>query len=190
MAKAIFLTVAIFAVASLGLVLAIIVRKYLKFRGTRLISCPETKEPAAVEVDAKHAAIGASFGERKLRLTECSRWPERRDCGQECLKQIESAPEDCLVRTIATRWYQGKSCALCGKPFAEIHWSDHKPALIDSKRNTVQWNEVRPEKLPEMLSTHLPVCWNCHIVEWFRRRYPELATERPSKAAQVRHKTS
>jgi len=30
---------------------------FLKFRGKRVITCPETRKPAAVEVDAAHAAL-------------------------------------------------------------------------------------------------------------------------------------
>jgi hypothetical protein len=193
MAKAISLILVALAFGSLCLLVALIARAYLayrKFRGTRVITCPETEKAAAVRVDAKHLAIGVPIGERKLRLSECSRWPERRHCGQECLQQIEAAPEGCLVRAIATHWYQGKSCVLCRKGFGEIHWSEHKPALMDLNRNTVQWDEVPTQKLPEVLATHLPVCRSCHIAEWFRRRYPQLVVERPSDLAQVRHKSS
>jgi len=43
----------------------------------------------------------------------------------------------------------------------------------------VQWNEVTPDKLPELFATHLPVCCNCHIAETFRREYPERVVVRP-----------
>jgi hypothetical protein len=154
---------------------------YLKFRGMRLVNCPETKETAAVEVDAKHAAFTASIGERGLRLKDCSRWPERQDCGQECLGQIVSAPEDCLVRNILKNWYEGKTCVFCGKTLGGIDWLDHKPALLSSDRVTLEWNEIPAEKVPAVLQTHKPVCWDCHIAETFRRRYPELVVDRPWK---------
>ena len=66
-------------------------RTYQKFRGTRVITCPETGCPAAVEVDRKHAAATTFLRERQteLRLASCSRWPEREGCGQECLAQID-----------------------------------------------------------------------------------------------------
>jgi hypothetical protein len=69
---------------------------YFKFRGTRLITCPETKNYAAVELDAKHAALISPFGTRRFRLSDCSRWPGRKECGQDCLRETESFPEDCL----------------------------------------------------------------------------------------------
>src|SRR5271154_5919039 len=75
-------------------------RMYLKFRGKRLVSCPETHRPAAVRIGAGKAAFKAAVGNEQLRLSECSRWPEREGCGQDCLAQIQEAPKACLVWTI------------------------------------------------------------------------------------------
>lgn len=156
------------------------VRTYLKFRGKRLVSCPETHKPTAVRVAAGKVALKATVGNERLRLSECSRWPEREGCGQECLAQIQEAPKACLVWTIINRWYQGQNCAYCHKPFGEIHWHDHPPALVDYARKTVEWNEIPADKLQEALRTHWPVCWNCHIAETFRWEHPELVVDRPA----------
>ena len=86
-------------------------RSYLKQRGKRLIVCPETRKHAAVDLDATRAAEKAFVGSKHFRLKDCSRWPERADCGQECLQQIELAPEECLVKNFVARWYEGKKCA-------------------------------------------------------------------------------
>jgi len=155
-------------------------RAYRKFRGTRVITCPETGRAAAVEVDRKHAAATAAVGETELRLTSCSRWPEREGCGQDCLTQIEESPEGCLVRNMLTEWYRGSTCAFCRKEIPEIHWSDHKPALLTPDRKTLEWHEVRPEDLPRVFATHQRVCWNCHIAQSFRAQFPGLAVERPA----------
>jgi hypothetical protein len=125
-----------------------------------------------VEVDAVHAALSA-----KLRLEECSRWPARRNCGQECLSQIAAAPEDCLVRNILARWYAERKCAGCGQPFGQIDWLERKPALW-SPGQMLQWNDLDPESIPEALATHLPVCRNCHVAATFRLQHPELVTDR------------
>lgn len=153
---------------------------YMKYRGTRVIICPETRSSVAVEVNALDAAVRAVFGQRRVRLRDCSRWPARRGCDQACLIQIEAAPEDCRLRTILDRWYAGKKCALCGRPFTHIDWWDHKPAMLSPspEQTTVEWGEVPVERLPSALGTLFPVCWNCHMVERFRREYPELVTER------------
>jgi hypothetical protein len=155
-------------------------RTYLKFRGTRVITCPETGCPAAVEVDEKHAAASTWLRDTELRLASCSRWPEREGCGQECLAQIEAAPEGCLVRNMLIAWYRGSTCAFCHKEIPEIHWSDHKPAILSPDGRTIEWSDVRPEDLPGVFATHWRVCWNCHIAQSFRAQFPGLAVERPA----------
>jgi hypothetical protein len=155
-------------------------RTYFKFRGKRIITCPENRQPAAVSVAAGKAAVEATLHAPDLKLSECSRWPEKAGCGQECLSQIKEAPEACLVSNIVNHWYSGKSCVYCHKPFGEIHWHDHPPALINKQRKTMQWNEVSLENLPQTLANHWPVCWNCHIAENFRHQHPELVTDRPA----------
>ena len=156
-------------------------RFYLTLRGKRLVTCPETKKPAAVELEAGPVAMESLIGPFSLRLRECSRWPERQNCGQGCLSQIEAAPEDCLVWAIISKWYQGRECIYCHKPFGQIKWHEHGPALVTSDRNTVQRNKIPVEKLPEILATHWPVCWDCHVAETFRREHPELVVDRPWK---------
>jgi len=154
------------------------IRAYFDYRGKRLITCPETHQAAAVDVAAGEAAMGAFLSEPTLRLKECSRWPERQNCGQECLQQIEIGPENCLVWNIVSQWYDGKNCAFCHKPIGSLHHLDHAPALLGPDSRTAEWREFRPEQLPDIFATHQPVCWNCHVTETFRRLHPELVTDR------------
>lgn len=154
-------------------------RAALRYRGVRIITCPDTSAPAAVRVDARHAAITAGLSTLDLRLRDCSRWPERRGCGQECLAQIEAAPEECLVRSLLARWYAGKRCVMCRRRISEIPHFGHRPALLGPDGITREWREIAPERLPEALATHLAICWDCHISETFRRRFPELVIDRP-----------
>lgn len=158
------------------------VRTYLKFRGERLITCPETHQTEAVDVAARKAAVSALFSGPTLRLDRCSRWPERQDCGQECLAEVKADPEHCLVWNIVANWYHGKSCVYCRKPFGPMHHLDHAPALLGPDRVTTEWNRLQAEQLPEILFTYQPVCWDCHIAETFRRVHPELVVERPENA--------
>src|SRR5579863_246704 len=152
---------------------------YFSFRGKRLVTCPETQKTEAVNVSATDAVVGAFLDRPTLRLNECSRWPERQDCGQECLQQIEADPENCLVWNRVAKWYQGKSCVFCHKPIGPLQHLDHAPALLGPDFRTIEWKGVRPEQLPEIFSTHQPVCWNCHIAESFRRQHPNLVVDRP-----------
>ena len=153
---------------------------YLHFRGTRLVTCPETKRAAAVEIDAAHIGLASALGMTPhLRLEDCSRWQVRERCDEPCLSQLQNAPEECLVRRIVNLWYQGKTCVFCAKPIQQMDGMGHQPALMDPNRRTVQWHEVPPEQLPEVLATFRPVCWNCHVTETFRREHPEMVVERP-----------
>ena len=158
--------------------LALSIRTYLRYRGQRLITCPETKNPAAVHVDVAKAASKAFLGKEQVQLDQCSRWPERQNCGQECLSQVHADPEHCLVWNVVVDWYKGKSCAYCQKPFLEMHWHDRHPALLSPDRVAKQWNEIPAEKLPEVFETHLPVCWDCYIAETFRRQNPDRVLDR------------
>jgi hypothetical protein len=175
----------IITVAALYLVVPFAARTYLRYRGNRVIICPETRKPAAVQVDATHAALTAALSHPDLRLKACSRWPESEDCGQECLLQVELSPEDCLVKHILTIWYAGKRCVSCGRQIGEIRWVDHKPALLGPDGNTVEWSEVPPEKVPEVLTTHFPICWDCHITESFCREHPEMLVDRSRVSAGI-----
>jgi hypothetical protein len=154
---------------------------YLRYRGTRVITCPETGRAEAVRVDALHAAATSAFGDRDLRLAACSRWPVRQDCGQECLTQVEQRPGDCLVRTMLARYYEGKSCAFCRKPLDFTQVLEHKPGFLALDGSTLAWKDVPPERLPAIFSTHRPICWNCHIAATFRRQYPDLVIDVPDR---------
>ena len=88
MTTVIYLTGAILALSALFLMAWIVARVYLRLRGTMLVTCPETSEPAAVAVDARHDAFTVPLGEPGLRLKSCSRWPESQGCSQKCLNLI------------------------------------------------------------------------------------------------------
>lgn len=170
--------IVILVIGSVAYALSMAGRMFLRYRGRRIITCPETEKPAAVHVNAVTAARDAIFGKEHIRLDQCSRWPERQNCGQECLSQVKADPEHCLVWNMVDEWYEGKSCAYCQKPFSNLHWHDRHPAVLTPEHLCVQWNEVQAEKLPEVFRTHQPVCWNCYIAETFRRKNPERVLER------------
>ena len=151
---------------------------WLGYRGDRVVTCPENEKPAGVKVDAVHAANLALGGGPKLRLSTCSRWPEKAGCGQDCLGQIEEAPGDCLVRNIVAKWYEGKSCASCGKKIGPIEWGPNQPALLSADKRSVEWKQVPADRLYEVLEAAVPVCFSCHIANKLVRECPELAIER------------
>ena len=156
-----------------------LVRASSKYRGSKVVVCPETGRPAIVEVDAQHASLTSLLGRPDIRLESCSRWPMKNQCGQECLANLDVAPGECLVSGVLMRWYQGKNCVYCGKPAEELHWIDHKPALQTPAGQLIEWGEVPLDRLSLVLKTHLPVCWDCYIAQTFLRKHPDLAVFRP-----------
>jgi hypothetical protein len=99
------------------------------------------------------------------------------------LTNLDVAPDSCLVSGVLMRWYRDKKCVYCTKAFSEVHWLDHRPALLSPDRKLVSWGEVDVDKLQTVLETHSPVCWNCFIAQTFRREHPDLVVMRPRNDA-------
>jgi hypothetical protein len=180
-----FLILLIGLLALVYLVVPPIAGAFLRYRGKRLVTCPQTRKTVAVDVDAKHAALTAAVSHPDLRLKTCTRWPERQDCGQECLLQVELSPEDCLVRNILTSWYSGKYCVSCGTKLREARVLDHQPALLDDTGQTIELADIALETIPAVLASHYPVCWDCHITETFARKHPDLVVDRSKVTAGI-----
>ncbi len=178
-ATGVYLFIALLAIAILYV--ARRVWEVLRFRGQMLVTCPETYEPAAVKVNVGRAAVKAMPGRQKLELCDCSRWPERGECDQDCLQQVERDPENHRVWTIAAHWYAGKKCVYCRKPIEALSHFDRSPALLDHERKTAEWDDIPAESLPGALSRDLPVCWSCHMTQTFLREHPDLVVYRPWK---------
>lgn len=154
-------------------------RRFLSHRGRRIVTCPETRQPAGVELDAWLAArTGSIEGDTVLRLQSCSRWPENENCCQACVAQIEASPEGTLMRNILVAWFREKSCAFCGRMIGQIAWHDEMPALRSSDGTLREWEDVAAADLPSMLETDQAVCVNCLLTESFRRANPDLVTDR------------
>jgi hypothetical protein len=133
-----------------------------KYRGRRVVTCPENQNPAGVTLDARHAMATALGKPPQLRLESCSRWPEKAGCGQECLSQIGASPEGCLVRNILLNWYAGKDCHSCEEPIGEIWLAGAKPAVLRADGVPLDWNDIPAEKLQETLLAASPICFACH----------------------------
>ena len=156
-----------------------LVRSSSRYRGSRIVTCPETKRPAIVAVDSLHASLTATVRLPDIRLENCSRWPIKGQCGQECLTDLDVAPGRCLVSDVLMRWYRGRNCAYCSKEFPELHWLDHRPALLGPAGKLMSWNEINVDTLQNVLETYSPVCWDSYIAQNFRLDHPELVVYRP-----------
>jgi hypothetical protein len=169
-------TIIYFAAMMLGLIsLAVLSYFWLDFRGVfrgrRLVMTSEGEEPTAAKAPVTAGAIG-------IRLQDCSHWSGLGACGPKCLSRLKAAPADCLIRTTLTKWYQGKSCAGCGKAYEETEWFKHQLCVINPERQTFEWKDITAEMIPGVLETYEPVCWNCHIAENFRNQFPKLVLDR------------
>jgi len=148
---AVILSVSVIAIST-GIALA----WWLRMRGTRVVVCPETAEPAAVEVDAAHAAVTALVEKPDIRLKDCSRWPERAGCEQPCVAQIADAPTETRASDMLKRWYFGKHCAICRRDIAPMHLAGPQPGLLNvASHQTVAWPEIPGQDLPGALK---PTC--------------------------------
>ena len=148
-------------VAAVAVWLADAARVFFRYRGKMPFTCPETGKAVSVKVAAGDAARTSLSGRPQIHLSECSRWPERHNCGQQCLRQLGADPQNCLVWAVVSDWYRSRVCAFCHQPLLELHRHDHRPALVGPDGKTRQWSDAAPEKLPELFETHLPVCWSC-----------------------------
>ena len=110
---------------------------YKRYSGSRLVTCPENQRPGVVSIDARHAVATGADGCPDLRLSECTRWPERSNCDQACLSQAVQAgpytPREVkagakriyhlpIVLAAFAAWYMG---AIWHSPFAfRTRWLD------------------------------------------------------------------
>lgn len=102
----IWLLVCLLGVAVILLPAAIWFREvYRRYSGSRLVACPENHESAVVDIDARHAAVSGMHGHPDVRLCDCTRWPERANCGRPCLAQAVAAEPAGELRARSKRIY-------------------------------------------------------------------------------------
>jgi hypothetical protein len=169
------------AVGLLCLVTVRVVSMMFRYAGARVITCPENRRHAGVSLAMRHVLATGLVSRPELQLSACSRWPEMAGCGQECLSQIADRPEECLVRTILTKWYADKHCIYCNQPFQTIEWSVRKPALLIHGSNSLACDLVPAEQLPGTLANAQPVCFSCHTATEWVREHPDQVTDRSNQ---------
>jgi hypothetical protein len=158
----------------------------LRYRGKRIVECPETRQPVCAEIGAVRAAASTLVGNGGVVITSCSRWPERAGCDQACSPAIAAAPRETLVTDIVTRWYVERACVLCGKQIRDLGGAV-VPALRPDGGEIRPWSEVAPEELPSLMHSAVAVCAACGLAEEFRHVHPELVVERRHPERKVDH---
>ena len=150
---------------------------YMRYRGKRIITCPETNLPATAEVDAALAAGTTMATRPRFVVTACSRWPERAGCDQACAPQIEASPEETRVRSVVARWYRARRCFYCSRRIRDVGGAV-APGFLGTDGALREWKDIPANDLPDALANAVAVCANCELAEDFRRRFPDLVTER------------
>ena len=158
------------AVVLVALPVGISLQSYFRNRGRRTVVCPDNHEPVTVELDNKFAFTTALRGEEHERLQSCSRWPDKHDCGQECLAQVNPSPEN--LERLLHKWYQGKSCAICKHPLTPADWRRSRLALLNENQKLFELRHMHFDEIPSALDHMAPLCWNCHQEERARQAVP------------------
>jgi hypothetical protein len=136
-------------------------RAFFLFRGLRALRCPENRQPAAVELASWHIILTAFLGNPVPRVRNCSRWPERRNCDQGCIREVQAEPARGLVRSIVANWCRYNSCGCCGAPIGKLHVGPHQPHVLNRELRILEWKEIAPQDLPQALRSCEPVCETC-----------------------------
>ena len=152
---------------------------YVRYRGKRIVTCPETNAPVGAEINAALAAGTWMVTQPRFVVTACSRWPERAGCDQACAPQVEASPDETLVRSIVAKWYGEHTCVYCAQPIREIGGAAVAPALLGPDGALREWKDIAPEDLPPVLASSVAVCARCELAEDFCRRFPNRVTHRP-----------
>jgi hypothetical protein len=153
-----------------GLPVALSLQSYFQNRGRHSAICPENGEPVNVEVDSKYSFWMALRGQEHTRLKSCTRWPEKGDCGQECLAQVDPSPEN--VERLMLGWYRGKSCAICTRAITPPDWRRGRLAWLDDEYKLVELRQVNLKQLQFALQGMRALCWSCHQEERARQALP------------------
>ncbi len=80
------LVAAIMALGGLYVLLPLVVHTFQRYRDKRLMTCPETGGTAEVNIDAQRAAYSSAFGRPLLNIKNCTLWPKKKGCDEDCVK--------------------------------------------------------------------------------------------------------
>jgi len=151
--------------------------------GERLVTCPETNQPASVQIDVA-LAVTSESGSAPAPLEPCSKSAERGACNEPC-PEAAYLPE-ASASSVVKEWARGRTCAMCRGPVIESWFAGHHIALLEPTGMTREWVDVGADRLALALATSLPLCWNCHVAATFRRMHPDLVTDRDDSTIHVK----
>ncbi len=77
----------IVAFGLVAVVAPIVIDAYRQYRDRKVITCPQTHGRAEVTLNSGLAALGAAVGRPVMRVKNCSLWPQREGCDENCVAE-------------------------------------------------------------------------------------------------------
>ncbi len=74
------------ALGGLYVLLPLVIHTVQRYRNKEALTCPETNGPAEVNIDAPRAAFSSAFGRPLLKIKNCTLWPKKKGCDEDCIK--------------------------------------------------------------------------------------------------------
>lgn len=127
------------------------------------VVCPETRSSAAIQLDSAHAVKSFFRNVEELRVKDCARWPERADCPQDCLLQID--PKPVILEHTLAKFYEGKTCARCNTVLTRDDWKNGGYAMLNEAGKYVPAAHIPLNRMPMALDGYRPLCRVCHQAE-------------------------
>jgi hypothetical protein len=143
-------------------------RGFRAYRGSHIVTCPETGAPAALQLSLFRVTLAAAFGRSWIVPRACSSRSKCAACANACDAAIAAARGADAPRVLILRWAAGRVCARCRLPLATHPAPGFEPELLRQDGSSVSWRDVPPETLPAHLETDEPLCWYCHAVSNLR----------------------
>lgn len=75
-------------------------------------------------------------------------------------------------------WASVRCCATCGAALLASERASHHFALRGLDGVSREWTDLPTERLDVELWGSVPLGWDCHVADTFRREHPELVTDR------------
>lgn len=127
------------------------------YSAPRAVTCPETHQQVGVTIDATHAAVTGLRGTPEFRLADCSRWPARIKCAQDCLPEaLRNEPyklgEVHLPKTHRQIYHLPVLLAAFAAWYVGMVW--HSPYLFRARWMTALG--LTPAQLKQMVSWYSP----------------------------------
>ncbi len=152
------------AAVLVGLPLGPTLGRYFKNRSRRQVICPGDYQLAEVEVDPQFAVQASIQGRGdEARLQNCNHWPERSECGQECLAQVEATPYN--LELLFKKWFKGKRCIICSRTLTPSDWRFGRMGFLNDEFKLMELRQIDLTELGSIEEPKRPLCWSCHQQE-------------------------